>query len=136
MSGRDEGNRPSGQPTGDGFFQSLMQSGVASALGTLFNFLVLNLALLVASIAIVTAPLSINAAFVALDRWRRKGEDRVIAEFVAALRSPLPRRVTLANGVPIAVILLGLEEVHYFATGGASWLASASVWESALWCSP
>jgi hypothetical protein len=41
---------------------------IAAALTTLFNFLALNLALVIASLPIVTAPAAVNAAIVALDR--------------------------------------------------------------------
>jgi hypothetical protein len=73
-----------------------------AALATLFNFLALNLALLIASLPIVTLPAAVSAATVALDRWRGEGEDRVIREFISALRSRPFLPTTAAAGVPLA----------------------------------
>jgi hypothetical protein len=96
----------------------LVQGGVMVALRAYFNFLVLNLALLVVSLPLVTAPVAINAAMVALDRWRVDGEDRVVREFLGALRAGPALRTTVAVGAPLVVTGLALEEVHYFARGG------------------
>jgi hypothetical protein len=92
---------------------------IMAALATLFNFLALNLALLIASLPIVTLPAAVNAATVALDRWRGEGEDRVIREFISALRSRPFLPATAAAGVPLAAVAVGLAEAHHFA-GGAS----------------
>jgi hypothetical protein len=88
---------------------------IMAALAVLFNVLALNLVLLVASLPVVTLPAAVSAASVALDRWRRDGEDRVVREFVIALRSRPPLRATAATGVPLAAAALGLAEIHHFA---------------------
>jgi hypothetical protein len=85
-----------------------------------FNFLALNLALVLTSLLVVTIPLAVNAATVAIERWRADDEDRVVREFLAALRSRSPLRTSIALGVPLGAIAIAAEEVHYFARGGAS----------------
>jgi hypothetical protein len=90
-----------------------------AALASIFNLLLLNLVLLIASLPVVTLPIAVNAASIALDRWRSEGEDRVAREFVAALRSRPPLRTTVLVGVPLAAAALGLAEVHYFLRGGS-----------------
>ena len=90
---------------------------IMAALATLFNFLALNLALLIAALPIVTLPAAVSAAMVALDRWRGEGEDSVIREFISALRSRPPARTTVATGVPLAAVAVGIAEVHHFARG-------------------
>jgi hypothetical protein len=91
--------------------------GLMAALATLFNFLALNLALLIASLPIVTLPAAVSAATVALDRWRGEGEDRVIREFISALRSRPFLPTTATAGVPLAAVAVGVAEVHHFARG-------------------
>jgi hypothetical protein len=88
---------------------------IMAALGTLFNILALNLVLLIASLPVVTLPAAVGAASVAMDRWRRDGEDRVVRAFVIALRSRPPLRTTAAIGVPLAAAALGLVEIRHFA---------------------
>jgi len=92
---------------------------IMAALATLFNFLALNLALLIASLPIVTLPAAVSAATVALDRWRGEGEDRVIREFISALRSRPFLPTTAAAGVPLAAVAVGIAEVHHFARGAS-----------------
>jgi hypothetical protein len=92
----------------------ILGTRIMAALTTLFNFLALNLALLLASLPVITMPAAASAATVALDHWRRDGEDRVVHEFIAALRQ-LIRRTTLEVGVPFAAVALGLVEVDHFA---------------------
>jgi hypothetical protein len=89
-----------------------------AALATLFNFLILNLALLIAALPIVTIPMAVNAAETALDRWRSDGEDRVVSEFITALRSSSTLRTTASTGVPLAATVLGVIEVRHFLHGG------------------
>jgi hypothetical protein len=90
---------------------------IMAALATGFNVLALNLALLIAALPIVTLPAAVNAATVALDRWRDEGEDSVIREFISALRSrPFPRTTAVA-GVPLAAVAVGVAEAHHFARG-------------------
>jgi len=93
--------------------------GLMAALTTLFNFLALNLALLIASLPIVTLPAAVSAATAALDRWRGEGEDRVIREFISALRSRPFLPTTAAAGVPLVAVAVGVAEVHHFARGAS-----------------
>jgi hypothetical protein len=92
----------------------ILGTRIMAGLTTLFNFIALNLALLIAALPIITLPAAASAATVALDRWRRDGEDRVVREFIAALRQ-LIRRTTVQVGVPFAAVVLGLVEVDHFA---------------------
>jgi hypothetical protein len=95
--------------------RGVFRPGVMAALATAFNFLALNLALLIACLPVVTLPLAVTAAMTALDRWRDDGEERVVREFIRALRARPPLRTTASVGVPLAAIALGLIEVHYCA---------------------
>jgi hypothetical protein len=97
---------------------ALFRGRIAALLGSAFNFLILNLVLLVASLPVVTVPIAVNAATVALERWRSEGNEAVIREFLTALRARSPLRTTLLVGVPLAVTAVGVEEVHYFLRGG------------------
>jgi hypothetical protein len=92
---------------------------IMAALAALFNFLALNLVLLIASLPVITLPVAVNAATVALHRWRDEGEDSVVAEFVGALRSRPPLRTTVLVGVPLAAAAVGVAEVHHFIRGGS-----------------
>lgn len=94
--------------------RGIFRPGIMAALATLFNFLALNLVLVIAALPVITLPAAVNAANVALDRWRADGEERVVREFWAALRSWPPLRTTVALGVPFAAVALGLAELHYF----------------------
>jgi hypothetical protein len=97
---------------------------VMAVLSAIFNCLALNLALLVACLPIVTVPVAFQAGIVALDRWRNEGEDRLVREFVAALRSRPLLHTTLSAGIPFATAAVALEEVHFFSRGGTAvnWL--------------
>lgn len=106
-------------PSGVSGISGMFGTRIMAALATMFNFLALNLALLIASLPVVTAPAAMNAAMVALDRWRGEGEDSVVREFAVALRSRPPLRTTLLTGVPLAAVVLGLAEVHHFIRGGS-----------------
>jgi hypothetical protein len=97
----------------------MVRNKLGAALRSCFNFLALNLVLVLTSLPVVTVPLAINAAAVALDHWRDGGEDRVVREFFFALRSSPPLRTTLGIGAPLAAMALATEEVHYFARGGS-----------------
>jgi hypothetical protein len=97
-----------------------MPSGIAgtrimAGLTTLFNALALNLAMIVASLPLITAPVAVSAASATLDRWRRDGEDRVIRQFVSEFRHRWSVRTTLGAGVPMAAAVLGLAEIRHFA---------------------
>ena len=95
-----------------------LKGKVLGALCACFNFLALNLVLLVACLPVVTAPMALQAAMVALERWRVSGEDQVVQEFLVALRSRPPLRTTLTVGTPLAVAAIAAEEVHFFSRGG------------------
>jgi uncharacterized membrane protein YesL len=88
---------------------------VMGGLTTLFNVLALNLALVVASLPLVTAPAAVSAASFALDRWRRDGEDRVVRQFIIEFRGRFCMRTLAGAGVPMAFIVLGLVEIRHFA---------------------
>jgi len=92
---------------------------IMAALAAIFNFLALNLVLLIASLPVITLPMAVNAATVALHRWRDEGQDSVVAEFVGALRSRPPLRTTVLTGVPLVAAAVGVAEVHHFIRGGS-----------------
>jgi hypothetical protein len=94
---------------------SIFGSRFMAALSTIFNILALNAVLIVAALPVITLPAALNAATVALDRWRSDGEDRVVREFVLALQAMKPLRITALIGVPLAAVALGLLEVRHFA---------------------
>ena len=106
-------------PAGTAYLAGISGTRLMAALATMFNVLALNLALLIASLPLVTLPVAINAATVALDRWRREGEDSVVREFVIALRSRSPLRTTILVGVPLVAAATGVAEVHHFIRGGS-----------------
>jgi hypothetical protein len=83
-------------------------------LTALFNVLALNLALVLASLPLITAPVAVSAASAALDRWARDGEDRVVRQFVLEFRARWSARTMLSVGLPMAAALAGLAEVRYF----------------------
>jgi hypothetical protein len=84
-------------------------------LTTLCNALLLNLALVVASLPLITAPAAVSAASATLDQWRRQGEDQVVRQFLIEFRSRWSMRTTLSTGVPMAAVVLGLAETRHFA---------------------
>ncbi|MGD0554490.1 MAG: hypothetical protein ABSA93_05860 [Streptosporangiaceae bacterium] len=90
---------------------------IMAALATMFNVLALNAVLLIASLPVITAPAAMSAAWVAMDRWRLDGEDRVVRSFVLALRTRRSGRVTVAVGIPLAAIAAGLFEAYHFVRG-------------------
>jgi hypothetical protein len=98
---------------------NIFASRIMAALVTAFNVLALNAVMIVVALPVVTLPVAVNAATVALDRWRREGEDRVVREFIIALRSRPPLRTTALLGVPLGAVALGVLEVRHFARYGA-----------------
>jgi len=92
----------------------LFGTRVFAWLTTLFNALALNLAMIVASLPLITAPAAISAASAVLDQWR-DGQDQVVRQFIAEFRARWSARVTLGAGVPLAAVVLGAAEVRYFA---------------------
>src|ERR1700722_1105184 len=97
----------------------ILGTRIMAALAALFNFLALNLALLVFSLPIITLPAAVSAATLALDRWRRDGEDQVVREFLIGFRAQWARRTVLV-GVPLAAAVLGVIEARHFAVSGGA----------------
>jgi len=97
----------------------ILGTRIMTALAALFNFLALNLALLVFSLPVITLPAAVSAATLALDRWRRDGEDQVVREFLIGFRDQWARQTVLV-GVPLAAAVLGVIEVRHFAGGGGA----------------
>lgn len=93
----------------------ILGTRVVAWLTTLFNALALNLAMIAASLPLVTAPVAVSAASAVLDQWRRDGEDRVVRQFVIEFRDRWSLRTTLSAGVPMAAAVLGLAEVRHLA---------------------
>jgi hypothetical protein len=87
------------------------------ALGSVLNYVILNLALVLTALPIVTLPLAVGAATKALDKWRREGEDRVVREFFRTLRAQSRMGTIVTSGVPFVAIGVGVEEIRYFAGG-------------------
>jgi hypothetical protein len=83
-------------------------------LTAVFNILALNLAMILASLPLVTAPVAVSAASAALDQWARDGEDRVVRQFVLEFRARWSARTLLSVGGPMAAVVAGLAEVRYF----------------------
>lgn len=90
-----------------------------AALAALFNFLALNLALLIFSLPVITLPAAVSAATQALDQWRRDGEDQVVREFLIGFRAGWARQSVLV-GVPLAAAVLGVIEVRHFAAAAGT----------------
>jgi hypothetical protein len=88
---------------------------IVTGLAALFNVLALNLAMTLAALPLITAPVAVTAASAALDAWQRDGEDRVVRQFIVEFRRRWGARTTLGAGVPMAAIVLGLAEVRHFA---------------------
>lgn len=86
---------------------------VSAALAAVFNVLALNVILVVASLAVVTIPLAISAAFEAVYRWRTLGEDQVLRNFVLSFRCrPITKSLTVGPAMLLA--MLGATESIYF----------------------
>jgi hypothetical protein len=86
---------------------------VSAALAAVFNVLALNVILVVASLAVVTIPLAISAAFEAVYRWRTLGEDQVLRNFVLSFRCrPIAKSLTVGPAMLLA--MLGATESIYF----------------------
>jgi hypothetical protein len=94
----------------------ILGTRIMAALAALFNFLALNLALLLFSLPVITLPAAVSAATHALERWRRDGEDQVVREFLISFRAQWARQTVLV-GVPLAAAVLGVIEVRHFAAG-------------------
>jgi hypothetical protein len=90
-------------------------SRLIAGLTTLFNVLALNLAMIVAGLPLITAPVAVSAASAALDQWRRDGEDRVVRQFIIEFRARWSVRTTLGTGIPMVAAVLGVAEIRHFA---------------------
>jgi hypothetical protein len=88
---------------------------IMARLTALFNVLALNLAMTLAALPLVTAPVAVSAASATLDGWRRQREDRVVRQFLLEFRSRWSLRTTLSTGIPMAAAVLGLAEIRHFA---------------------
>jgi len=93
-----------------------VRSTATSTLGSLFNFLLLNLLLLLSAVPIITLPLGIVATIRTIDALRGGGNDRIISLFIANIRPPSALHSTAAAGAPLLATGLALLEVDYFAT--------------------
>jgi Protein of unknown function, DUF624 len=93
----------------------ILGTRLMAVLTALFNVLALNLAMIVASLPLVTMPVAATAAFAALDQWGRDGEDRVVRQFLIEFRARWSVRTTLGAGIPMAAAVLGLGEIRHFA---------------------
>jgi hypothetical protein len=65
----------------------ILGTRIMAALAALFNFLALNLVLLVFSLPVITLPAAVSAATHALERWRRGGEDQLRRRNAVAIRA-------------------------------------------------
>jgi len=101
---------------GDHLLAGIMASRVMGGLETVLNYLLLNAALVLTALPVLTLPMSVAAATTALERWRQGGEDRVLKEFALALRAQVRAGTIVAVGVPFVAIGVGVEEIHYFGT--------------------
>jgi hypothetical protein len=86
---------------------------VSAALAAVFNVLVLNVILVITSLAVVTIPLAVSAAFEAVYRWRTLDDDQVLRNFALALRRR-PVAKSLVTGPAVLVAILGGAESVYF----------------------
>lgn len=95
--------------------------GVTRALGTVFNLFALNVVFVVASLPLVTLPVALHSAALALDRWRVDGEDLMVGGFLRELRTQPKLRRTGTLGVPLVCVLLAAIEIRFSVrTGGAA----------------
>ena len=97
----------------------ILGTRIMATLAALFNFLALNLVLLVFSLPVITLPAAVSAATHALDRWRRDGEDQVVREFLIGFRAEWTRQTVLV-GVPLAAAVVGVVEARHFAAGAGA----------------
>ena len=93
---------------------SPQQLRVMAVLTAIFNAMALNGVLVIACLPIITAPAALQSAMVAIDGWRSGGDDRVVRQFIFAMRSGRFWRTTLTVGVPLLAAALAVEEVHFF----------------------
>jgi hypothetical protein len=102
--------------------------GVMAALNTLFSLFALNVVLVLTALPVVTLPLALRAAAVAIYRWRTDGEDRMVREFLREFRAQPKRRPIVIIGIPLAAAVLALIEIRFSAhAGGAFGAISAGM---------
>lgn len=87
--------------------------GVQRLLAATLDLVLLNLALLLASVPVVTIPVAACAAVRTLDRWWRADDDRVVRNFAWAL-TVRPLHTSVVCGAPLALGALCAVEVVYF----------------------
>jgi hypothetical protein len=92
---------------------------IFAGLTTLCNALALNLAMIVASLPLITAPVALSSASAVLDQWRREDQDQVVRQFILEFRARWSVRTTAGIGVPLLAVLLGAAEIRYFAREAA-----------------
>jgi hypothetical protein len=91
---------------------------VSAALAVVFNVLALNVVLVVVSLAVVTVPLAICAAFEAVYRWRTLDEDQVLRTFTLSLRRRPVAKSLLIGPAMLVAILGGTESVYFMRYSG------------------
>jgi hypothetical protein len=95
-----------------------LPGSVSAALAAVFNVLALNVLLVVTSLAVVTVPLAVSAAFEAVYRWRTLGDDLVLRNFARSLRyRPVVKSLTVGPAVFVAS-LGGAESVYFMRYSG------------------
>ena len=99
---------------------SARQLRVMAVLTAIFNVMALNAMLVIACLPIVTAPAALQSAAFALERWRTDGDDRVVREFIRAIRALRFRRTTLAVGGPMLAAAVAVEELLFFSRTAAT----------------
>jgi hypothetical protein len=87
---------------------------VMAVLTAIFNVMALNGVLVISCLPLITAPAALQAATVAIDRWQNEGDDRVVRQFILALRSRRFWHTTLTVGVPLVAAALAATEVLFF----------------------
>jgi hypothetical protein len=93
---------------------------VSAVLSAIFNVMALNAVVLLGCLPIITAPVALQSGVLALQGWRRDGEDRVVRGFLAALRSRPFARTTLAVGAPMLAAVVAGAEMEFFARRGSA----------------
>jgi hypothetical protein len=96
------------------------QLRVMAVLTAIFNVMALNGVLVIACLPVITAPAALQSATVALERWRGDGDDRVVRQFIAAMRARRLARATVTIGAPMLAAVLAVEELLFFARTGSA----------------
>jgi hypothetical protein len=96
------------------------QLRVMAVLTAIFNVMSLNAVLVITCLPLITAPAALQSAAFALERWRSDGDDRVVRQFITALRSLPFRHTTASVGVPMVAAVVAVEEMLFFSRGAAT----------------